>query len=38
MREALHGLIDEMDRENVREILHDALTEVYSKYRTNNKS
>jgi hypothetical protein len=38
MREALHGLVDEMDRENVREILHDALTEVYSKYRTNNKS
>ena len=26
-----HGLVDEMDRENVREILHDVLTELYSK-------
>jgi len=33
-REALHGLVDEMDKEKVREILHDVLTEVYSKSRT----
>ena len=38
MREALHGLVDEMDRENVREILHDVLTEVYSKSKPKSKS
>lgn len=32
-----HGLVDEMDRENVREILHDVLTELHSKYRTDVK-
>jgi hypothetical protein len=34
IREALHGLVDEMDKENVREILHEVLTEVYSKPRS----
>ena len=37
MREALHGLVDEMDKEKVRDILHDVLTEVYSKSRTETK-
>ena len=36
-REALHGLVDEMDKENVRELLHDVLAEVYSKSRTDRK-
>jgi hypothetical protein len=31
IREALHGLVDEMDKEKVREILHEVLTEVYKK-------
>jgi hypothetical protein len=38
VKEALHGLVDEMDVEKAREILHDVLTEVYQKSRTNNKS
>jgi hypothetical protein len=33
IREALHGLVDEMDKEKVREILHEVLTEVYKKRR-----
>jgi hypothetical protein len=38
IRAALHGLVDEMDKENVREILHDVLTEVYSKSKTRPKA
>ena len=34
MREALHGLVDEMDKEQVSEILHDVLTELYAKPRS----
>lgn len=33
VREALHGLVDEMDEGDVRELLHEVLTEVYSKSR-----
>jgi hypothetical protein len=38
VKEALHGLVDDMDVENAREILHDVLTEVYSKSRTKSNS
>jgi hypothetical protein len=31
-------IVDDLDNENVREILHDVLTEVYVKSRINNKS
>lgn len=34
MRDALHGLVDEMDKEQVSEILHDVLTELYAKTRS----
>jgi len=34
MRAALHGLVDEMDKEEVTEILHDVLTELYAKTRS----
>ena len=34
MREALNGLVDEMDKEQVSEILHDVLTELYAKPRS----
>jgi hypothetical protein len=37
VKEALHGLVDEMDTENAREILHDVLTEVYKKSRPKSK-
>jgi hypothetical protein len=40
MREALHGLVDEMDKEQVTEILHDVLTvltELYAKPRSKNQ-
>jgi hypothetical protein len=33
VKEALHGLVDELDTENAREILHEVLTEVYAKSR-----
>jgi hypothetical protein len=34
VKEALHGLIDEMDKNNAREILRDVLTDLYAKSRT----
>jgi hypothetical protein len=37
VKEALHGLVDDLDKEKAREILHDVLTEVYLKSRTKNK-
>ena len=37
VKEALHGLVDEMDVEKAREILHDVLTEVYEKSRHKSK-
>jgi len=37
VKEALHGLVDEMDTENAREILHEVLTEVYEKSRPKRK-
>lgn len=37
MRDALHGLVDEMDKEQVTEILHDVLTELYAKPRPKGK-
>jgi hypothetical protein len=40
MKEALHGLDDDLDKEKAREILHDVLTvltELYSKSRTDGK-
>jgi hypothetical protein len=37
VKEVLHGLVDEMDKENAREILHDVLTELYSKSRPKDK-
>jgi hypothetical protein len=33
VKEALHGLVDDLDTENAREILHEVLTEVYAKSR-----
>jgi hypothetical protein len=37
VKEALHGLVDDMDVENAREILHEVLTEVYQKSRPKNE-
>jgi len=37
VKEALHGIVDDLDKEKAREILHDVLTELYSKSRTNRK-
>jgi hypothetical protein len=37
VKEALHGLVDDLDIEKAREILHDVLTELYSKSRTDRK-
>jgi len=37
VKEALHGIVDDLDKEKAREILHDVLTELYSKSRTNQK-
>jgi len=37
VREALHGLVDEMDEGDVRELLHEVLTEVYSTSRGKSK-
>lgn len=37
IKEALHGLVDEMDKESVREMLHDVLTELYAKPISKNK-
>jgi len=34
----LHGLVDDLDKDDVREILHDVLTDVYSKSKTNTDS
>lgn len=31
VKEALHGLVDELDKQKAREMLHDVLTELYSK-------
>jgi len=38
VKEALHGLVDELDREKAREMLHDVLTELYSKSKPEAKS
>ena len=38
VKEALHESVDDMDIENAREILHDVLTEIYSKSRTKSNS
>ena len=38
IKEALHGLVDEMDKENAGEILHDVITELYSKPKKNKNS
>jgi hypothetical protein len=38
VKEALHGLVDDMDVEKAREILHDVLTEVYAKSRVKSNS
>ena len=37
VKEALHGLVDEIDTEKAREILHEVLTEVYEKSRPERK-
>ena len=37
VKEALHGLVDELDTEKAREILHEVLTEVYEKSRPKRK-
>jgi hypothetical protein len=37
VKEALHGIVDDLDKEKAREILHDVLTELYSKSSTNRK-
>ena len=36
--EKLKNMVDDLDKEKAREILHDVLTEVYSKSRTKIKS
>jgi hypothetical protein len=36
--EKVKNLVDDLDKERAREILHDVLTGVYSKSRTKNKS
>ena len=38
IKEALHGLVDEIDKDKAREILHEVLTELYAKTRTTDKS
>ena len=38
VKEALHGLVDELDKEKAREMLHDVLTELYSKAKPEAKS
>lgn len=38
VKEALHGLVDELDKEKAREMLHDVLTELYSKSKPRAKS
>lgn len=38
VKEALHGLVDELDEEKAREILHDVLTELYAKVQVRGKS
>jgi hypothetical protein len=38
VKEALHGLVDDMDVKKAREILHDVLTEVYAKSRVKSNS
>lgn len=38
VKEALHGLVDELDKEKAREMLHDVLTEIYAKSRPRAKS
>ena len=37
VRDVLHGLVDEMDKEQVTGILHDVLTELYAKSRAMNQ-
>lgn len=34
VRDVLHGLVDELDKEQVTEILHNVLTELYAKLRS----
>ncbi|MGB8161965.1 MAG: hypothetical protein WCE92_03665, partial [Nitrososphaeraceae archaeon] len=34
VRDVLHGLVDELDKEQVTEILHDVLTQLYAKPRS----
>jgi hypothetical protein len=38
VKEALHGLVDDLDKEKAREMLHDVLTELYSKSKPEGKS
>jgi hypothetical protein len=38
VKDALHGLVDELDEEKAREILHDVLTELYAKVQVRGKS
>jgi hypothetical protein len=38
VKEALHGLVDDLDKEKAREMLHDVLTEVYSKSKAKSDS
>jgi len=38
VKEALHGLVEELDKEKAREMLHDVLTEIYAKSRPKAKS
>jgi len=37
VKEALHGIVDDLDKEKAREMLHDVLTELYAKSRTDRK-
>jgi hypothetical protein len=38
VKEALHGLVDDLDKDKAREILHDVLTELYSKTKDKSSS
>jgi hypothetical protein len=38
VKEALHGLVDDLDKDKAREILHDVLTELYSKTKHKSSS
>jgi hypothetical protein len=38
VKEALHGLVDDLDKDKAREILHDVLTELYSKNKDKSSS